>query len=102
MRALDTIKYLWIHVLPTIKYEHQPRNPVMMVTGIFCLLAVAVGEDWAGGGTGTRSGHSSSESIMHDLYGRHLLEINGSKCISGEHLLETRYTMRGWSSTCIY
>ena len=73
----------------------------MMVTGIFCLLAVAVavGEDWAGGGTGTRSGHSSSESI----YDGHLLEINGSKCISGGHLLETQYTRVGGAQhvTCM-
>ena len=56
----------------------------MMVTGIFCLLAVAVGECWAGG-MGTRSGQSSSESI----YGGHLLEIRtGSKYISGGFLLE--------------
>lgn len=48
---------------------------MIMVTGIFFLLAVAVGEDWAGSGTGTRSGQSSSESIS----GGHLLEINGFK-----------------------
>lgn len=57
-------------------YEHMhicwPRKPVMIVTGIFCLLVVvAVGEGWAGG-IGTRSGQSSSESI----YGGLLLEIN--------------------------
>ena len=65
----------------------------MMVTGIFCLLAVAVavGEGWAGGGTGTRSGHSSSESI----YDGHLLGIDGFKVHQWWASLETQCTRVG-------
>ena len=64
--------YNIIHIHVHVQLHCWPRKPVMIVTGIFCLLVVvAVGEGWAGG-IGTRSGQSSSESI----YGGLLLEIN--------------------------